>query len=494
VSPRGGEVLRSINPVTNKEACTRCHGPVGESSVNGVLLVDYDAGALRHAAARTALMLIGSGGLVLLATIAGTWWMLRRFVLTPVHRLQEASRLLAGGNLDARVDLFGPDELAQLGRGFDDMAASLKQSMMRVREQEAFLQALIDAVPDGIRVLDSEFTILKANTAYCRMHGLTMAEAVGQRCYCSSHRRAEPCPPTLVTCPVIDVPKTCEAVKAVHMHILAGGEPLHVEVHAAPLRMPDGRVLVVESIRDLAADIKFSHEQKLAALGQLAAGVAHEIRNPLASVRLALQATLRNGESGAVSIEDLYKYLRLVDGQVDKCIDVTDRLLRLSVNAGDALQVVPLTPAVKETVSLLAYEAQSKGITVTTDLGGEPLQVLATDSELRMVVLNMVQNAFHAMPEGGTLGILVRAVGDRIEVIFEDSGVGIPTEDLPRIFDPFFSHRADGSMGTGLGLTICRSIVERFSGTVAVTSKPGSGARFTVRFPRPGSEILGTRA
>ncbi|MBF0305089.1 MAG: HAMP domain-containing protein [Alphaproteobacteria bacterium] len=489
----GHEVLRSINPVRNKEPCTVCHGPLDVSPVNGILLVDYDAGAIRAAASRTALMLIGSGGLVVVIAVAATWWMMRRFVLAPILELQGAAQALAGGDLEARVSLPGDDELAQLGRGFNGMAVNLSASLNKVREQEAFLQSLINAVPDGIRVLGPDYVVAMANDAYCRQVGYAMNEVVGRPCHVSSQNRDEPCPATLTLCPLVEIQRQPKAIKVMHVNRKKNGQDMHVEINAAPLQLADGRVMVVESIRDLAADIRFSHEQKLSALGQLAAGVAHEIRNPLASVRLALQGALRNMETGKVSVEAVCKYLRLVDGQVDKCIDVTDRLLKLSANGGEHQQPVRLHPPITETVSLLGYEAEMQKIEVRLDLEpeDEDLQVIGLDGELRMLVLNMAQNAFHAMPDGGTLTISTRAFDDRIELAFDDVGVGIPADVLPRIFDPFFSRRADGSMGTGIGLTICKSIVEKLGGTISTTSEPNKGTRFVVTLPLPGRGALG---
>ena len=476
------EVLRSVNPVHNREPCTRCHGPVAEHPVNGVLVIDYDAASLRRSAVRTALLLLLSGGLVVLAALAATWWMLRRFVLRPVAHLRDASARLAAGDLSFRAKLDGPDELAQLGRSFNAMAASLAASLDAVRRHEAFLQAVIDTVPDGIRVLDQDFTIVIANAAYCRQVGMSMDEVVGVRCHASSHGRAEPCAATLVVCPLVEIGQSRQPIKAMHCHRGADGGEMPVEVHAAPLEMPDGRLLVIEAIRDLAADIRFSHEQKLSALGQLAAGVAHEIRNPLASVRLALQGTLRSIDEGQLNGAELAEYLRLVDGQVDKCIDVSDRLLRLAVNNGGQRQLVSVNSAVRETLSLLAWEAQDGGIAIGLNLSPDEPRVMVDDSELRTVVLNLAQNAFHAMPMGGALEVTTTAAEDgSVELLFADTGVGISPEHLPRIFDPFFSHRANGTSGAGLGLTICRGIVERLDGGITVSSRVDAGTCFTVR-------------
>jgi len=150
--------------------------------------------------------------------------------------------------------------------------------------------------------------------------------------------------------------------------------------------------------------------------------------------------------------------------------------------------VVALNPAVADTLALLEFDARSRGITQDIDLApGEP-RVLADDSDLRMVVLNLVQNAHHAMPGGGRLQMRTRVDGGSAIIEVADDGRGIADSDRERIFDPFFSQRADGEGGTGLGLTICKSIVENYGGRIAVASTPGRGATFRVTLPLAGGE------
>ena len=415
------------------------------------------------------------------------WRLVCRRLLRPVQTILAASQSILNGDIAARTGLSGTSELDRLGQSFDAMADHLKASLDKLKEQEGFLQSLIDADPDSLRVLSSDGTILMTNRAYCRLLGVTREEALGKRCYASSHGRSEPCAPTLITCPLHEIAVRGEPVKTVQAIRLKDGDEHHVEVHAAPLTAPDGKLLVVESIRDLASDIRFSHEQKLSAIGQLAAGVAHEIRNPLASVRLALQSLIKQGEAGSVNQGSLLDYLRLVDSQVDKCIDVTTRLLKLSVNQGGQLHIVPIRSAIEETVSLLSFEAEKSKIDISLNLPANELSVMIADGDFRMVILNLMQNAFHAMPDGGKLFVSASADDRWVDIEVSDTGIGIKPEMLGRIFQPFFTSRADGITGSGIGLTICKGIVERSGGAIDAISRPGEGAKFIVRLPRPGA-------
>ena len=488
VSEDDREVLRAIKSVPNREPCNQCHGATAGHPVNGILVVDHAAESVRRNAAYSAAVLAGSGAVVLLALVFGTWWTVRTFVLTPVAELTRASRALAGGDLTTRVGASGEDEIASLGRTFDTMAERLALSLDQVREREDVLQATLDAIPDGIRVIDQDYRVLRANRAYIAQTGLSAAEVIGAPCYASSHRRSEACIPTLVSCPVAEMKSAGERMKFNDLHRVGDEDEVHVEVAAASMVVPTGegmRLYVVEAIRDLEEMAKISHEQKLSEIGQLATGVAHEIRNPLASIRLGLQAAARGITSG--DCDDAVASLRVVDQEIERCIEITGSLLKLSTPSTTAVDLVSLNDVVREVMSLLAFEAEATGIAVHIDM--EPMmRVIAPDSEMRMIVTNLAQNAFHAMPDGGTLTMIGRFEDDDVLLTFVDEGVGIRQEDLERIFLPFWSHRADGVRGTGLGLAICRAILKRAGGTITVTSTPGRGSRFTVRMPNADSQ------
>jgi signal transduction histidine kinase len=483
---QGREVMRSLNLVANKPVCAGCHGDTAMHPINGVLVVDYDAAPIRRQAVVSAVSLAGMGGVLLFVTLLGGAWFIHRYVLRPVALLSAASSALAAGHLDSRSHLSGRDELADLGHTFDRMAENLQLQMRRVQEHEAFLQALVDAIPDGIRVIDSEtFRIVLDNQAYREQIGAAHSHA-GVPCHASSHGQAQPCAPTLMLCPVHEIGLSGQACKSLMNFAHAGDSQHQVEVFAAPLRAQVEGVekrFVVESSRDLAKALKFSQEQKLAEMARLATGVAHEIHNPLASIRIALHATLRATEQGAEQLGVIREYLLMVDGEIDRCIDVTERLLKLGMTPEATPQLVAVNPAVEDTLSLLAWEAHETHAAITTQLEIPTPRILATDSELRAIVLNLAQNALHAMPNGGTLSVRTRQDDAWVEIEFEDTGVGITPEDAQHVFDPFFSHRADGQNGTGLGLSICRSIVEGYGGKITFTSQPGRGSRFVVRLP-----------
>lgn len=479
---QGREILRSVNPVANQAQCKECHGPMEQRPINGVLYVDYDAAPIRHKAQMTTLLLMGAGATIVLLNLAGGWWFIQRFVINPVDKLTLTSQALAQGDLSKRAHPQGNDELAQLGHSFNRMADQLQERIDESEHQSGFLQSLLDAIPDGVRVISPDYRVVMANQAYRRQLGLHDADGVGDTCYRISHQSDHPCAGTLITCPVQEIGMHGKPVKALHRHHDIDGKAIDVEIYAAPLvAMLEGKhqTLIVESIRDLSKEIKYSHEQKLSELGKLATGIAHEIHNPLASVRLALDSL----RSGVTDVDpEITEYLELVDHEVDQCVKFTERLLRLGMQPSEAPELVELTPVVEDTLGLVRWDAEQRKIVMTSAL--EPgLRALASDSELRMVMLNLIQNAFHAMPQGGELEVSSRLAVPWIEITVCDTGMGIQPERLPRIFDPFYSRRADGAKGTGLGLSIVRTIVEGYGGRIEVRSEPGHGSRFIVLLP-----------
>ncbi len=486
----GVEALRSVIPVPNREGCVGCHGSVEANPINGVLLVDYEAAPIKRKARQTTLLLMGVGSLIVLLNLAGGWWFMRRFVLRPVEALMATSERLRGGELTARVNLHSGDEFERFGDTFNEMAGQLERKLSELAEQRGFLQAMVDAIPDGLRVIDEHYRQVLVNQAYLRQIGSDAALAAGQTCYRSSHARSEPCVPTLLACPLAMLAASSEPIKVLHRHVRADGSPLDVEIYAAPLHLRrDGRetLLVVESIRDLHSQVRYSHEQRLAELGKFAAGVAHEIYNPLSSLRMIVHATsqtLNRGEP-AVVLENL----AILDHEVDRCIEITQRLLKLSNLPDERAEPADIAGAIRETLSLLHWEAEQHNVVLDNRIEVDSVWVMASDSALRMVTVNLVQNAIHAMSaRGGRLTIGLERRDGRVEASFADDGPGIPVEILRHIFEPFFSRRADGYHGTGLGLSICRNLVEQYGGTLAVTTEVGRGTCFTVSFPDPAHE------
>lgn len=478
----GREVLRSINPVHNQTRCQLCHGPIAEHPVNGLLVVDYESDA-RATALSGALMLGGLGVVVLAALQVGLWLALRGRVLNRLERLRVTARALAGGALDERAQDDGEDELSELGRAFNNMAGELSGRMQELDASRSFLQSLIDAIPDGVRVIGADYRIVIANAAYHAQIGQPEGSAAGMLCYQSSHGRDKPCVPTLVRCPVAEILEgRSNGLKTRHAHRNQEGAEISVEVSAArtPMLLDGAQVdCVVESIRDLETDLAVSQEQRLAEMGLVAAGVAHEVHNPLSSIKLALRAIREQSGQDEAAL----RYMDIAETEISNCMEITENLLRLTSAPLKRVEPVRLAVVVRDTLALLRYEAERSDVELVIEAKDEP-RVMASDSDMRFLVFNLALNALHAMPEGGRLTVSVLGDGEVARIALADTGIGIAERDREKVLQPFWTRRADGSRGRGLGLAICNSIVRDLNGSMDFESEVGVGTTFFVILPR----------
>lgn len=449
-----------------------------------VLLADAD---VADGVWNRAVLLAVLGLALTLAGMLSFGLVIRHSVLRPVAALTEATRAFRDGAPDISLHLTGQDEIAELGRSFATMADDLGVTLTRLHRSEDRLQAILDAIPDAIRVVDADYRIVKANAAYAAQVGQPLDQVLGQRCYRSSHRRETPCPPTMVCCPLVEIHNASGPLTCRQSHFAADGQEMHVEVAAAlvDLGTPTAaKPCIVEAIRDLDRQAKLSQEHRLAELGLLAAGLAHEIFNPLSSISLVAGAIEQDAELG--DMQRLGSHLSTLRGEVERTLTLTNSLLTLCQPPGER-QFIDLSQVIPQTLELLGFKLREAQVTLTTDIR-PGVWIIASESDLRMSLSNIVLNGMHAMPGGGPLTVNARRVGDEVQIEVIDAGHGIAPEDLRRILLPFWTRRADGSRGSGLGLPLVQGAMERASGRLDVESIPGVGSRFTLVFPAP--EVL----
>ncbi len=217
--------------------------------------------------------------------------------------------------------------------------------------------------------------------------------------------------------------------------------------------------------------------EKLSEVGRLAAGVVHEVLNPLSVVMGRIEMVLMDQ-----SLNDgLRKSLQMSQEQLKRAVKIMDNLRSFSKQRTPKRELMDVNELLSQTVELLAYETRSAKIVVEENFGALP-EILADKDQLSQVSLNLIKNAIDAMPEGGKLSLITtfdRAV-DHVQIAFKDSGVGIPYDIQDKVFELFFTTK---KKGTGLGLGICRGIVEAHGGTLTLESKVGEGTVLTVMLP-----------
>jgi len=226
--------------------------------------------------------------------------------------------------------------------------------------------------------------------------------------------------------------------------------------------------------------------QKLAALGELSAGIAHEINNPLAIIRQEaewMQHLLKKDTLGANEVEELRGCIHQVVQEVERCTQIIRNVLDFARQREPVVQAVDVNRIVEDMTMLVEKEARNNNITIERRYDPE-LPLIDSDAPgLRQVVLNILSNAFQAIGKDGTITIITRSGANDLEIVIQDTGNGIPAENLGKIFVPFFSTKPPGK-GTGLGLSISHGLIQQLGGGIRVTSTVGLGTTFIITLPR----------
>ncbi len=489
----GGDVLRTATPLLNGPRCHRCHGT--ERRLNGVLIIDRRLAPVHRAILSARTQVIAGSAAAVFALLGSLAFAMERLVLTRVRRLREAARDLGEGDLDARSSDPSPDELGDLAREFDGMAEALAAALARVSAEHRQLDELVSGISDGVVLVGVNLELLTTNRAFDArlpsgvrpVPGASYADlaaaagfkapdgasSVAQRALASSQLEKE----------IVRV---------------SGPEGDRIEeIYAHPLRGADGSVTaVIEVWRDItdrvALEAGLERSERLAAIGMLASGVAHEVGNPLAAIATAVEGLLRRmDQKGGSDPAEVKEYLEIVRRQVFRCRDVTERLLGFARIPSRELSEVDAAAAAHEALALVARQARSQEVEVRTSIES-PAPAIAEPLLLQQVLLNLMLNALQAMAGGGVLTVEVRTAPDAVFVTVADTGPGIPASVRAKLFQPFLRARPDGT-GTGLGLFLSEAMVRKCDGALWVESEPGKGATFTVRLKRAPAEA-GARA
>jgi PAS domain S-box-containing protein len=372
-------------------------------------------------------------------------------------------------------------------------------------ESEERYRALFEHANDGIGVVTAaDHRLTEANNKFCEILGLNTPEVVGRdvrEIIRPSRNNQKP----NAFGELLDAEGSGEGEFVV---ATAEGAQLPVSVSFNTLSTDKERLIIL-IIRDLSARRRLEAEReqmqqqlyqtaKLASLGELAAGVAHEINNPLNGV-INFAQLLKDEETGRSDFQS-----QMLDGIIDegeRIASIVRGLLTFARHDDNRRSLVSLPEAVRTSLALFGRQFDKDGISVETDMAEDLPHVYADGSRLRQVVVNMVSNAYHSLKEKQLEGgreKLLRISARRVEsegralvrVEFYDNGVGVRREDLERVFDPFFTTRRDTG-GTGLGLSISFGIVREHGGTIRAESERGEFARFIVELPtgRPEANV-----
>ena len=349
----------------------------------------------------------------------------------------------------------------------------------RLRE---FSDSVLESLNEGLLVVDLADRIVRWNREMDTMYGLPRSGVVGR----TLDEVFEPSFVSTLRAARRDSASGAAALYRVPLASRHTDSPraLLLNIAVAPLRTPDGAttgsILVLQDISSRAQlEEQLQISEKMASIGLLAAGVAHEVNTPLTGISSYTQMLLDKADPD----DPRTKVLEKIERQTFRAAKIVNGLLNLArPSQGESLQPVDMNAVVNDVLSLLEHQFNTGSIKVRKELSATPAIVHGIEYKLQQVLLNLFLNARDAMPKGGWLTIATRSEAGQAVVEISDTGVGIPGEHLGRIYDPFFTTKSIGR-GTGLGLSITYGIVQEHGGTLACDSAVGKGTKFTLMLP-----------
>lgn len=411
-------------------------------------------------------------------------------VRVPVIRERATIALIeVRGAADAALLTVVADMLAPYLASLRLVARLSEQVAERAREiddERRFTALVIDSLPVGLYVVDRDYRIRVWNRKReTGTQGLRRSDVVGRTVFEVLTRQ-----PAAQLRAEFDVIFATGQISETDLEVGGPGGTHYFRLTKIPMRLDGDDVSHVITIGEdvtvrRAMQERALQTEKLAAVGQLAAGVMHEINNPLATIGACVAASeMRLKDVSGPGVAGLQEYCEIIDKEVLRCTRIVDGLLDFSRPKGAAQAPADLEPIVDDALFLLKHHQRFRSLTLVREVEPALPRVRANTEQLIQVFMAVMLNAVDAMDAGGTLTVraLRGARPDEVVVEIEDTGIGIPLAEQGKIFEPFYTTKAAGR-GTGLGLSICYGIVQEHRGRLEVTSQPGQGSVFRIVLP-----------
>ena len=358
--------------------------------------------------------------------------------------------------------------------------ADLEASRWELLRSRNTLRAFFDSTPTSIYIVDRTYTLIAINMSRARIVQQQPSEIVGKVCHKILFDRDEPC----AGCRVNETVNSGKDIQRIERRWEKEGSPLEYEITTYPIHNEKGQIVQafifeedVTEKRRLEATLVQS--EKLAAVGQLAAGVAHEINNPLTAIIANAQLLKRMIPED----EDILEMLDLISTAGNRASQVVRNLLDFARKEHYYFAPTDINDTISKALALVQHELLSRSIELIFEPEADLPLVLASYDHLQGVWLNLLLNAVDAIDDNaGTIKVVTKSHGSEIRVIVIDTGKGMPQEQVSRIFEPFFTTKEPGR-GTGLGLSVCHRTIKQHGGHMLVNSQVGSGTEFTVVLP-----------
>ena len=427
--------------------------------------------------------LIAAGIALLIAVfVAGV---LSQIMLRPIHVLRSGLTRLGRGEFGVTLDMPPGDEFSELGTFFNTVSRQLSEDRSQLADQKANLESLVEHLEDAVALFNPAGELLFTNPA---MQSIFPANAIGRpvsALLASAHSYRTLIEETL-------------AIRRSRGPVQIGEDQLAI-AHAIPGANGElvGILLVVRNLAYVSRmQSTIAYSRKLVALGRLTAGIAHEVKNPLNAMMIHLEllrtkirksSLVPAGAGGllgdtAKGDENLLQHVGVIETEIRRLDEVVQGFLKFTRPEDLRLQAVRASVLFEEMLPIVQPEARKNNVRVSVETPDVQLAVNGDSAMLRQALLNLAMNACQAMPNGGTLRLVSAAASKkRVELRVEDNGVGIPPEDLGRIFDLYFTTK---DHGTGIGLSMVYRIIQMHDGEIEVQSTPGRGTTFKVLLPR----------
>jgi len=361
----------------------------------------------------------------------------------------------------------------------------LRKAQAGISKSKQQLQAIFDGITDGLIIVDRQFRIVALNKAEAAFLGREPRDVVGQYCFKVYRRGDQPCE----LCPAHETFRTGRAAMVSRLELTTGYHRKGVDVYTFPVRNGRGEtVQAIQYIKDVTDRVKLQKQlrevEQLTGIGQMAANVAHEIRNPL----LAVGGFARRLHEDMDPDDPRREYTEIILEEVTRLEQILREQLTLERHLVPVLAPVDINQILRDVRKLLSHGILSSQIRLVGELADGLPMTMGDANQLKQAFLNIINNAIQSMPDGGTITVSTQQRGQTIVVRIEDTGPGIPGDVMSKLFVPFFTTRKAGS---GLGLAVTKRIIDNHGGDIEVMSEVGKGTIFDVSLPivRSTSEV-----
>jgi len=398
------------------------------------------------------------------------------------------------GNMDIYNDILAKkkkrvraisDATAQLFYEIARISALQKKTDQELQETRARYKAIInELIQEDVMVIAYDYRVMDINDSLLNKLGLQRQEVIGRHCYEVTHRQSQPCSGKDHPCPLIQTLQTEKPSRTTHTHLDKDNRKIVYSISTYPM-IENGDVIgAIEISRDITQDIKMQkammQQEKLASIGRLSAGVAHEINNPLTTIlttAMLIQEDLDPEDPN-------YGELETITSETLRCRKIVTSLLDFARQSQPVKKENDINKIIEECLVLTKKQAAFKDLSLTSELADNIPALYLDKGQIQQAIINLILNAIEATDAGGSISISTTYNRYRqlVDVVISDTGCGINESHLDKIFDPFFTTKEDGN---GLGLAITHGIIEQHDAAITVFSKPGRGTIFAIKFPLP---------